>query len=67
MKDELSDFIGEWIEELQDGFVNGISDVVAFFRANFRVMLEVGGGPDMGGMIGMMGIEPVMKYVTMAH
>lgn len=44
-----------------------MSDVVVFFRANFRVMLEVGGGPDMGGMIGMMGIEPIMNYVTMAH
>ena len=24
MKDALSNFIGEWIEELQDGFINGI-------------------------------------------
>lgn len=67
MKDEFSDLIGEWIEELQDGFVNGMSDVVVFFRSNFKVMLEVGGGPEMGAMIGTMGIEPVMKYVTMAH
>eukprot|EP00347_Sterkiella_histriomuscorum_P022410 403338593 len=67
MKDHFADLIGEWIEELQDGFVNGLSDVVVFLRSNFRVMLEVGGGPEMGGMISSMGIEPVMNYVTMGH
>lgn len=67
MKDELSDLIGEWIEELVDGFVNGMSNVVVFFRTNFKVMLEVGGGPEMGAMISSMGIDTVMNYITLAH
>jgi hypothetical protein len=35
VKDTLIFFIGEWIDELQDGFKNGMSDVVVFLRENF--------------------------------
>jgi hypothetical protein len=67
MKDEFSDLIGEWIEELQDGFVDGMSDVVVFFRTNFRIMLEVSGGAEMGAMMSTLGLDTVMNYVTLAH
>jgi len=39
MKDALAYFIGEWIEELQDGFMNGMQDVVVFFRENFKILI----------------------------
>ena len=67
MKDVLSDAIGEWIEELQDGFVNGMSDVVVFYRENFRVLLEAGAGPEMGSMVSSLGVSTVMRYITLAH
>ena len=31
MKQVLSNFIGEWVEELQDGFIDGMTDVNIFF------------------------------------
>jgi hypothetical protein len=67
MKDIFANFIGEWIEELQDGFVNGMSDVVVFFRENFKIMIEAGAGPEMGMMMGGIGTDSIMKYVTVGY
>lgn len=67
MKDALSYFIGEWIEELQDGFQNGLTDVVVFFRDNFKALLIAGAGPEMGMMVSMMGTDTIMRYVTSAN
>lgn len=38
-KEALTFFLGEWIDELQDGFVNGMQDVVLFFRENFKALI----------------------------
>ena len=67
MKLVLSNFIGEWVEELQDGFVDGMSDVHKFFRENFRIMLEVAGGPSMGGMISGMGTDSMLTAVINSY
>lgn len=67
MKDALAHFIGEWIEELQDGFHNGMSDVVVFFRENFKEMLMLAAGPEMGMMVGMMGTDFIMNQVNSAN
>ena len=67
MKDALTYFIGEWIDELQDGFMNGIQDVVIFFRENFKALIQAGAGPEMGMMIGGMGTDTLMQYVTKAY
>lgn len=63
MKDALAYFIGEWFEELQDGFHNGMQDVMIFFRDNFKALLIAAAPPDMGMMISMMGTDVVMKYI----
>lgn len=44
-----------------------MSDVVIFLRENFRAMLAVGGGPEMGMMMSSMGTDTVMNYVTLGH
>lgn len=67
MKDVLSDAIGEAIDELQDGFVNGMSDVVIFFRHNFKTMFEVSSGPEMAAMISGIGTDTVMNYITIGY
>jgi hypothetical protein len=67
MKDDVSYFIGEWIEELQDGFVNGMSDVVIFFRENAKVLIEACSGPEMAGMLSAFGTDTMMQYVTLAY
>ena len=67
MKDALAYFIGEWIEELQDGFMNGMQDVVVFFRENFKILIAQGAGPEMGMMVSAMGTDTLMQYVTKAY
>jgi len=67
IKDSLIFFIGEWIDELQDGFKNGMSDVVVFLRENFKKLIQVGTGPEMGMMIGALGTDTIMNYVTKAY
>jgi hypothetical protein len=65
-KDALTFFIGEWIDELQDGFINGMQDVVIFFRENFKTLIQVGAGPEMGMMIGTFGTDTIMNQITKA-
>lgn len=55
MKKRLSNFLGEWIENLLDGFVNGMDDINIFFSENVKKLLEEAGGPDMGMMYSGMG------------
>ena len=67
MKDILTLFVGETIDELQDGFVNGMQDVVIFCRENFKVLIEAATGPEMGMMIGMLGTNTIMDYITKSY
>ena len=67
VKDALILLIGEWIDELQDGFKNGMSDVVIFLRDNFKALIQAGAGPEMGMMIGALGTDTIMNYVTKAY
>ena len=67
MKDALSFLIGEWIEELEDGFHNGMQDVVIFFRENLKRVVEQAVGPEMGMMVAMMGTDSIMKFITKSY
>jgi hypothetical protein len=67
MKDALSFLIGEWIEELEDGFHNGMQDVVIFFRENLKRVVQQAVGPEMGMMVAMMGTDSIMKFVTKSY
>jgi hypothetical protein len=67
MKGDFSNFIGEWIDETQDGFVNGMQDVVIFYRENLKLMIEAGAGPEMGSMLSGLGTDTIMKYITTAY
>lgn len=64
MKDIISNFVGEWIDEIQDGFVNGMQDVVLFLRENLKKLIESASGPEMAGMMGTLGTDTIMNYVT---
>ncbi len=44
-----------------------MQDVVVFFRQNFRVVLEAGAGPEMGSMVGGLGTDTIMNYVTIGY
>lgn len=67
LKSTLVWFIGEWIDELQDGFVNGMQDVIIFFRKNLEKVLTEMGGPEMGMMISMMGTETSMTFIINSY
>jgi uncharacterized protein YrrD len=66
-KEILIQFVGEWIDELQDGMTNGMSDVVVFLRENFKALIQAGTGPEMGMMVSAMGTDTIMNYVTKAY
>jgi hypothetical protein len=66
MKKILQSFIGELIDELQDGFVNGVQDVVQFIRENVRVLLESSGGSEMAVFINM-GVDSIMKLISQSY
>lgn len=63
-KNALKFFLGEWIDELQDGYQNGMSDVVVFLRENILNIIKQSTGPEMGMMIGMLGTDTVMNMIT---
>lgn len=67
LKQALTNLIGEWIDELQDGFVNEMEDVVIFLRENVRILIETHAGQDMGPIMGAMGTESIMKYIISAY
>jgi len=67
MKGALKYFLGEWIDELQDGFQNGMSDVVIFLRENILNIIKESTGPEMGMMIGMLGTDTVMNMITKSY
>lgn len=64
MKDALIYFFGDLIEELQDGFSNGMQDVVIFMRENILKLIKEGTGPEMSMMVGMLGTDTIMGIVT---
>lgn len=64
MNDVIIFFLGELIEELQDGFSNGMQDVVIFLRENILNLIKVGTGPEMSMMVGMLGTDTIMGKVT---
>ena len=64
MKDALNYFFGETIEELQDGFQNGLQDTVVFLRENILTLIKEGTGPEMSMMVGMLGTNTVMDLIT---
>lgn len=47
MKILMQNFAGEIIDELIEGFEQGMDDVMKFFRENIVIMLLTGYGPEM--------------------
>ena len=41
--------------------------MVIFLRENFKTLIEVGTGPEMGMMIGALGTDTMMGYVTRSY
>jgi hypothetical protein len=64
IKDALIYFFGDLIEELQDGFSNGMQDVVIFMRENILKLIKEGTGPEMSMMVGVLGTDTIMGIVT---
>jgi hypothetical protein len=54
--------IGEWMDELQDGFVEGSSGFLAFLRHNIVRGLTIATGP-MAPMVVPMGTDTMLGYI----
>lgn len=64
LMDAIIFFMGDLIEELQDGFSSGMQDVVIFLRENILKLIKEGTGPEMSMMVGMVGTDSIMNMVT---
>lgn len=62
-----SGFIGETIDELKEGFLNELPDVIVFFRENLKTLVEIGVGEELRMMISAMGNNVIMTYITKAY
>ena len=64
MRDVIAYSLGDTIDELQDGFENGMQDVVIFQRENLKTLIEASAGPEMAPFIGMLGTDSIMNKLT---
>jgi len=67
MKDVISYALGDTIDELQDGFENGMQDVVILFRENLKGLIEAAAGPEMAPFVGGLGTDQIMSKITAAY
>jgi hypothetical protein len=67
IKKQTIHFIGEWIDELKDGFTDGMTDTVFFFRENINNSMKKAGGEEMGAMLEGFGTDMIMGYITKAY
>ena len=67
MKDVVSYALGDTIDELQDGFENGMQDVVILFRENLKGLIEAAAGPEMAPFVGGLGTDQIMSKITAAY
>lgn len=64
MKNAITYFIGELVDELQDGFQNGMQDTIVFLKENILNLIKEGTGPEMSMMVSMVGADTVMNLIT---
>ena len=59
--------IYKWISELEDGFVNGVDDVLPFVKENLTELLKSSCEPQKQVIVTVMGITPIMKFIEESY
>jgi hypothetical protein len=67
LKYESKQIIGKIVEELEEGFIEGLNDVLPFLKANITPLVKAGCDPSKAAIAGVMATPPIMKYIETAY
>lgn len=67
LKGKMGTTIASWIDELEEGFVNGPDNVIAFLKENVAEILKASCEPSKKMIVNMMGVPPVMKFIKESY
>ena len=67
LQSESTRNIGKAIEEIEDGFIEGMNDVLPFLKANVTAFVKAACDPRQAIMATVMGVPPIMKYIEDAN
>ena len=59
-------FVGQYVAEVEDGFIEGVPDIMVFIRENIKAMMRAACDPAKAAMAEMMGVPPIMAYINRA-
>lgn len=63
----MTQFVGTLIEEIEDGFIDGLKDVLAFFKENVSAFVKAASDPQRAILATVMGVPPIMKFIEQAY
>lgn len=63
VKVKSSTVITKWIDDLEEGFVDGSDDVFPFLKENVSELLKSACEPAKKGLVSMMGTGPIIKFI----
>jgi len=66
INDMATDLIGQYVSEVEDGFIEGVPDIIVFLRENIKALFKAACDPSKAAMAVMMGVPPIMAYVNRA-
>jgi len=61
------EIIGEVIGEIEDGFIDGMNDVLPFIKENMKTMITEACDPKNAALAVMMALPPIMNFVERAN
>ena len=67
MKIKSSIVINKWIDELEEGFVDGSDDVIPFLKENVSELLKSACEPAKKSLVSMMGTGPIIKFIQESY
>ena len=67
LKRLATQFIGQYIGEVEDGFIEGLNDILPFIQENLKALIRVSCDPSKAPMAEMMGVPPIMAFVNRAY
>ena len=66
-KKETTEVIGNFISEIEDGFIDGINDIIPFIRDNMKALIKASSEPKNAAMAELMAVPPIMSYIERAN
>lgn len=67
LKRESTRVIGTIVSEIEDGFIEGLNDVLPFLKSNVTEFVKSACAPAQAIMATVMGVPPIMAYIESAN